>query len=344
MVWTRWSVQLVLMVCILMVAPPGQGQDLLCAPGTGGIATWGCSSPSGGFFATLGVRKYINSFTSYQFPDPIAVQLNPLSRLEWPWEQAYGLVRLGKDFETFGIKIEYASTALLGSGLKAQDSDWEDPNNPGQKTTFSQGKAKPRGWTLDISTTVPVPNAQLIKGIAGFRSQQFNFTYTDVLQSSIALFDANDNFIGYRPVVRELLSGAVIEFTEYYKHWYIGGAVARLIPLGALTERLESAAIIVKAQLDWGYVRANNHDFHLLRGDRHTYEKTVGSSWHANLALGLYAGQQLKVDLEGDFIRIKTTGSHQLVDGTPPAVNAGWDGAKVWSDQQFVTVTGSYTF
>jgi hypothetical protein len=330
MVSRRWCWGLCVILCSVVVASLCQGQDLSCPTRACGLPSLGYCDPASGFLATLGVRKYINSFTSYQFPDPPGGEIgsNPLSRLEWPWDQLYGVARLGKNYQSFGVEIEYASTALLGSSLKAQDSDWTDPANPNQKTVFSDARAKPRGWTLDVCGTIPVPDISYVKGVLGFRAQQFNFTYTDLLQRELGL-------------PPEFVPGEGIEFTEYYKHCYVGGLVSGLIPMGVLTERLASVALFVKAQLDWGYVTANNHDFHVLRGNRHTFENTRGSSWHANLTLGIFAGTRVKVDLEGDFIRIKTTGSHHLID--PPG-DEGWDGAKVWSDQQFVTITGSYFF
>ena len=57
-----------------------------------------------GYYGSIGVRKYFNSFTSYQFPDPEQPVLNPLSRLEWPWEQLFGVVPDGRSCREIAIQ------------------------------------------------------------------------------------------------------------------------------------------------------------------------------------------------------------------------------------------------
>ena len=43
--------------------------------------------PTDGFYFSLGARKYFSSFTSWEFPDINNPQVDPLSRLEYPWDQ-----------------------------------------------------------------------------------------------------------------------------------------------------------------------------------------------------------------------------------------------------------------
>lgn len=62
------------------------------------------------FSMYLGVRRYINSFTSYQFPDPQQPGLDPLSRLEWPWEQTFGTVELAVRKRYVRVKLDGAAT------------------------------------------------------------------------------------------------------------------------------------------------------------------------------------------------------------------------------------------
>jgi hypothetical protein len=347
MVAKRLILSVVVAVTILAVAPATYGQGLgLFGGNDSANSEW--AAPGGqGFWMALGVRKYINSFSSYEFPNPFGPQ-DPLSRLEWPWEQVFGVAKAGWAFRTFELKMEYASTALLPSGLKAQDSDWEDPNHPNQKTTFSQGKAKPRGWTFDLSTTIPVPAVSNVKGIVGYRKQQFKFTYTDVLQSSI--WDG----AGYIPVVRGFFPGAGIEFSQYFTHWYVGGVTEWTFDPSQYFYSCSSPlfpCLVLRLQADVGYATATNHDQHLLRTvagvpqDRHSYEDSRGSSWHVNGLVGIYAGceKNIRLDIEADFIRIKTTGSHQLTQ-SPAVINLTWSGADVWSDQAYVGISGRYYF
>ncbi|MDQ1240100.1 MAG: hypothetical protein QG577_2286, partial [Thermodesulfobacteriota bacterium] len=41
----------------------------------------------------VGVRKYFNSFTSWQFPNRFPPNQDPYSRLEWPWDQTFFVAR-----------------------------------------------------------------------------------------------------------------------------------------------------------------------------------------------------------------------------------------------------------
>jgi len=296
-----------------------------------GFASLGAAEAFGtGYFGTLGVRKYINSFTSYQFPHPVTTQLDPLSRLEWPWEQWCGVVKVGYISPAWNIALTYSSTALLFSGLQAQDSDWTNPAAPGQKTVFSEGKAKPRVWTFDTSIAGFPVAASLIQGIIGFRAQQFNFTYTDATQYEI----------GAAPIY---LPGAGIEFSEHYYHWYGGGIIRWATDLGDLYGPLRTAQLGIRLQGDYGYVKGSGVDFHILRapGPRITFEQTTGHSWHVNATVDFRVTSAVALGVEGDYIGIWTVGTHQW---TEPGTNWTWDGSKVWSEQKYVAVTGSVNF
>jgi hypothetical protein len=302
----------------------------------------------GGFQAALGLRQYVNSFTSYQFPSP-GTALNPISRLEWPWEQLFGVVKFVRAYQTFEVNFEASSTLSVLSRLRAQDSDWENEQSPHQKTTFSSGQAKPRGWTFDASTTIPLGFCSL-KGVTGFRAQQFNFTDTDGAQWSIW-----DDQEGYVPRFGAALPGAGIEFSQAYKHWYGGGVLSGDFDLSSYSRYLPSG-MQVRLQGDFGYVRGNNHDQHLRRTDalgrpqdRHTYETTVGHSWHVNLISSFRVSDRILLDVEADLIAVRTKGSHHWTAWSDIfsdlfTYNLSWDGALAWSEQKYISVVGKYVF
>jgi hypothetical protein len=326
---------LALMATSLLTVESSQGQALISGPGSFSRTTLASVPNMSSFYTSLGFRKYINSFTSYQFLDPDRPQLDPISRLEWPWEQTVGVVKLGYALSDLEVKFDVASTLLLPSFLKAQDSDWQDPNNPGQKTTFSQGKAKPRMWTFDGSVAFNMPSMTTVKAVLGYRAQQFNFTYTDVLQGSIWDPDIKT----YRPLaVFDFFPGAGIEFTEYYKHWYGGGVLSTALDLGLVVQALASWQVFLKFQGDYAYVKANNLDFHILRtpGPRFTAETTTGFSWHVNLTTEIRCSERFAFSLEGDFMRIYAKGSHHW---TQPGIDRSWDGARAWSEQKYIAAS-----
>jgi hypothetical protein len=317
--------------------PPGQAFEF---PGFNFQSSLTSCPETSSFYASFGLRKYINSFTSYQFPDPEQPQLDPLSRLEWPWEQTAGVVKLGYVMNGLEVKFDFASTLIVPSFLKAQDSDWEDPNNPGQKTTFSDAKAKPRLWAFDGGVAFDIRPMPVLKAVVGYRAQQFTFTYTDMLQGTIW----DNSTQTYRPVaVFDYVSGPAIEFSQYYQHWYGGGILTTSFDLEGIAQSLAPWQLVCKFQGDYAYVKANNSDFHVLRtpGPRFTAERTTGSSWHLNLTAEMRYSSRLGLSVEGDFMRIHTKGSHLW---TEPGVNQSWDGAKVWSDQKYIAVSAIFAF
>jgi hypothetical protein len=291
------------------------------------------------FSMSFGVRRYINSFTSYQFPDPQQPALNPLSRLEWPWEQTFGTVGLMIRQPYLTVKLEGAATWSVYSNLKAQDSDWEDSNNPNQKTIFSDAQSKPRCWTFDASVSAPLPLYSAIRGVIGYRAQQFSFTYTDILQRNI--FDSQTG--QYIPIAITFDPGAAIEFSQYYKHYYVGGAVSFMCDPGGIKPELSGFPVLVTIQADCGYVTGKNEDYHLLRtpGPRYTWEYTTGNSGHVNLAAEMSMGSRFLLKVAGDYMRIRTDGRHELSE---PGLMEKWGGAEVWSEQKYIEASAGFKF
>lgn len=326
----RLSRAISVLVCLLMMGGICAAQEY-SLPGLAGPDT-----VERGYYLALGLRKYINSFSSYQFPNypPSKGPQDPVSRLEHPWDQVWGLARLAADLRTVAVNVEVAYSLSSYTPLKIQDSDWSDKNNPGQKTTFSQSEDRPSGWTLDISASAPLPPLPILRGVIGFRAQQFKFDAYDDLQGNI-WDDKNSSYV--YPTTWTQGHGLSGELIQYYNHYYAGGVAQGLMPLGVFSERLASTSLLAKLQGDCAYVTAKNADYHYFRKGDGTFDDTTGWSWHVNLAIGISVRGRLRLDLEGDFIRIRTEGTHTEY-GIP------WDGAKVWSDQQYVTITGGYTF
>ena len=329
MVANRLGFALLVIVCSLMIANISLAQEYSLTPFRPDVG-------QDRFYAELGLRKYINSFVSYQYPNHNkGGTQDPNSRLEHPWDTVWGLVRLGTNLKTVDFKLEFASSLSSWTNLKMQDSDWEDVNNPGQKTTFSESVCSPSGWTLDISANAPLPHAPLVSAVIGFREQQFKFDAYDVLQNTI--WDSNSS--SYRPnTVTSQGNGPNGTFSQYYQQYYFGGVGQGVIPLRSFSESLASTSWLVKLQCDYAYVRGKSDDQHFL-DTRGGFEDTNGQALHLNLTAGLYMGNRLRVDLAGDFMRIRTDGSSQneTTDRTT-------EGTKNWSDQQYVSLSFRYTF
>jgi len=192
-----------------------------------------------------------------------------------------------------------------------------------------------------------------MKAIGGFRAQQFRFTDTDAIEGTIARTDANDNFIGYLPVAEYTsLPGAGIEFSQYYKHYFLGGVASGTLNGGAWYQGPIAPSLELRFQADVALVTGKNHDQHLRRKDksgnamqRDTYEDTRGWAWHLNLIAGLRINGFAGLELEGDFKTITTTGDHDLRESSPLTnVSRSWNGSKVWSQQAYIGVNGAVRF
>lgn len=332
---------LILLFSVCSTQAPAQ----ILPPGVGVGAPTQSSFTGGKYdsYISLGLRKYINSFTSYEFLDPDNTFVDPASRLEWPWEQTYGVIKAGFLYHGLQVNLEGASTLLTYSGLMAQDSDWTDASRPNQKTIFSEGEARPRGWTIDASVGYDLPVLARVRWILGYRAQQFRFTYTDVYQKEL-----------YRPDRNGLDEGEGIQFTQDYRHYYGGAVTGVQIDMGSVSSYMTGTGLSVRLLGDVGYVTANNMDYHVNRlpAPRYTSEITNGISWRLNLATDLRVNSRFTVGLAGEFMRIRTEGSHRM---TSPAgldedgiyrqsVDESWQGARVWSEQKFIELNALMNF
>lgn len=340
MLGTRTALVATVILLVLLAAKFSEGQGFSPSAGFHALSqTFGSGHPYDGYSFSIGFRKYFSSFTSWQVPDIDHPQLNPISGLEYPWEQIVGVAKVSYTCPVFELFLEGSSTALVWSGLKAQDSDWDNPGSSGQKTTFSQGQARPRIWTFDASVAVSVPQVPCLKGIAGFRVQQLRFTYTDAMQGTIAEFDASGHFIRYLTAAEfDYLPGTVIEFGQYYRQPFLGGVLTSAFNLETLSLPLSPRFIYLRFQADVATVTGTGHDEHVLRPGVGADLYTEGTGWHLNLITGLQFGYA-RLDMEGDFKKIRTDG--EIVHRATARTSSD---ARVWSQQAYVGINASLSF
>ncbi len=258
MVAKRFGLAVLVVVTILAMAPLASAQNagIFCtaAQPTCGV---GCNPCGQGFWMGLGVRKFINSFTSFQVSPNIGIRV-PVGRerSEWPLDQWYGAAKLGYCRGPVGVVVDYMATLSSGSGTRAQETSW-DPTD-GTVILFGKGNSKPRGSVVDIAATwtLPIPASKCeespfaVAAVVGYRHQNFKFS----------LANLTDNFPN-GGVLR--FPGIDLEFAQHYDHWYIGGILTRSIDLGSLMGRGGSCdpsyGFVCSIQADYAYVRANNN-------------------------------------------------------------------------------------
>jgi hypothetical protein len=299
------------------------------------------SQPTGNSYLNImvGLRKYFNSFTSWQFPNFQGPQ-DPYSRLEYPWDQTFLAIRSTATYTGLEVNMEWSGTLGVISNSKAQDSDWQDPNNPNQKTTFAEAEATPRCWIVDLSCNMQVPGLGFLKGVAGYRNSLFKFTNTDGYQYSI--YDEETRTYAYSSV---FLPGPNIEFSQYYKQLYGGGILDASFNAPEISNGLRIPTLLFRIQADASYVLGKNHDEHLLRG--YNLQSTVDSSgfgWHVNIITG-FRTDWFRFDIEGDVRGINTTGQMMDMNGDPVGPYVKYiDGAKAWSEQKYLGINGTIFF
>jgi outer membrane protease len=319
-----FSVIFIIVVCCTSGAAGFEGPPRL--------GEWLGGEPANGYFAGAGLRKYVNSFTSYQFANPYPPGQDPLSRLEFPIDQWFFALKTGYAGPGWSAEI-YGLTNITGvSRAMMQDSDWTDGDNPGQKTVFSESHCKMNGgFVVDLKVEAAWrfnPESRF-RPLAGWRVQRFSFTTFDGIQ-----FEQ-----GAAPLE---LPGEGIEFKQTFYHYYGGAAFRHAFDGGRYTFLLPRMTLDMA--VDYGFVTAGNEDLHLLRtGHRVTRENTRGHVWHASLKATFLYTPDILMELEGEFMRVVSHGSHQLTNPVE-FLDISWDGAKVWSDQASVSMTAQISF
>jgi hypothetical protein len=285
-----------------------------------------------GQYYSLGIQKFVNSFTSYQFPNPFPPDQDPLSRLEFPIDQWF-----------MGIFSGFSSPAWILSGQlwlnlnregskQMQDSDWDDDSMPSQKTIFSESRCRlNRGVLVDVALSLATPfsGSSGIWPVLGGRYQYFSFTTHDGVQMELN-----------GPTMD--LPGEGIDFKQTFYHLYFGGTFSRAFVLTGISASLPPVAI--GAQVDYALVNAKNEDLHLLRsGNRITQENTRGHCWHVAAWLDFFLRNSFKAKVSADFKRVITDGGHRLTNSVV-GLDFSFDGSRVWSDQATISAIGELTF
>ncbi|MGB6065820.1 MAG: omptin family outer membrane protease [Desulfomonilaceae bacterium] len=281
---------------------------------------------------SIGIKKFINSFTSYQFSNPLPPYQDPLSRLEFPIDQWF-LGLTGKyTTRLWSAHAEGWVNLSRESGSKMQDSDWDDDADPSQKTIFSESACRlNKGFLFDsyLAVSMPWTGFTSVKPLLGYRYQYFSFTTHDGAQADLG----GD--------VMEL-PGDGIDFRQTFNHIYFGGVFDTSIDLGRTLRIFPT--LDLELEVDYALVRAKNEDLHLLRvGDRVTTENTGGHCWHFYVSMGVFRSGVLSARIEGDFKRLLTDGDHNLSNSLFQ-LNFSFDGSQVWSDQASIAASGQIVF
>ncbi len=280
----------------------------------------------------FGVKKFFNSFTSYQFPNPYPPAQDPLSRLEFPIDQWFLGTRFTYDSAHWSAYFDSYRSLNRDAAQMMQDSDWEDETQPFQKSVFSESKCKlNRGWLLDLGLNLHPDWAifRQVSPVTGLRYQYFSFTTHDGYQVGIDGHNME-------------LPGDSIDFEQTFYHLYIGGVTTATINTSGVWQSIPRMSLT--CQLDYALATAKNEDLHLLRaGERITRDNTSGHCWHLNAALAMDVRNNMRAKFDVDFKRMITHGDHELSNSVYD-IYFSFSGAKVWSDQFSLTGLMEFNF
>jgi outer membrane protease len=270
-----------------------------------------------GFYLCPGIKKFINSFASYEFP--YAPGDIGKSRLEFPIDNWFGGFQFNKTYRYMSFNAEFWCRLNEQMHLKMQDSDWEDGvYPPDQKTAFSESRNRvPSAYLLDFNMDwdLPYVSALRVRPVVGVRYQRFHFIAGDGFQNGLPLSQ----------FPTEPLQGDVYDDTFTFLQFYLGGKSC-----------LWLGPVLMTLQADYAWIKADQDDLHLLRGLYRIADNGSGYCWHLAASLTLGATDFMSFRLQGDFMRLTTTRCPHTWWDTGVSGET-WGGARIWSDQQSVT-------
>jgi hypothetical protein len=175
-----------------------------------------------GFFLTdhwsvgIKVKRLLDSHTSYEFGNPFPPYQAPLSRLEFPLDSWWGGGEIRGSYPRFSLGLEALRSLSSEADGKMSDSDWDDEENPGFRTIYSESDCRIEpSYTiradadLRVSDWLGLPSTLDLRPVIGFRWQHFRLVTHDGVQYAQ----------GYPP---QPLPGDGIRFYQTYRQYFIG--------------------------------------------------------------------------------------------------------------------------
>jgi len=274
-------------------------------------------------------RSLASSQTSYEFgtPETPPAGWTPISRLEFPLDSVWGGLELGVHRPRWSLRAEWLAPMESDVHGDLADWDWLTPGAPFTDLGYAE-----QWWTdgqmLDVGLDVLLADEILglpvqTRLVLGFRWQRFHVMCHDLRQVKW------DNEWLNPP---DFEPGNIIDFKQEYYLGYLGARWS------AWLGRQGRVPIQVTLQADRGPTSGENIDHHLIReGDRYTIEETYGFSGHVGLGAEALLSERLSLGVELDYLGIRTTGTHRLLN-RPLHEDYTWShGVRVWSDQTWVT-------
>jgi outer membrane protease len=281
------------------------------------------------------VKRYVGSHTSYEFGNPFPPGQAPLSRLEFPLNTWWVGGEVRRSFSRFSAGLEALAAIPMDSADDVmKDSDWDDDIDPSIRTIYSESQCRMdqsymiRGDVdMKVGDWLGIPAWLDLRPVAGVRWQRFMLMVHDGYQTAIGAQDTP-------------LPGNTLRFVQTYRQYFLG-----LKAVCNLEKQMKTMPLKFSGQLGWAYVDAYNKDHHLLRtGNRFTFEDTTGDAWHASVGVKTFLTKNIHAGMELEYLRIRSTGTHRLLNDLFGIDMSFKHGVKVWSDQISLMLKLEYLF
>lgn len=275
-------------------------------------------------------ERYVGSYTSYEFG---TIDTKPLSRLEFPVNTWWLNFDVRRTCPRWSIGARTGFSLNRNSNNWMLDSDWHNEGSEHVLDTYSKSYCDVREGLLfrgdvdvNISDWLRLPPSMEIRPLFAFQFQRFNLMAHDGVQWN------------YEPNTSQKLQGDSISFRQDWWLYLIGLRGSYNFNIN------KNMTVKLKGEADWGPALGYNEDHHILRGDRWTYENTLGNALYLLTGLDMTISKTITIGVGINYLWIRTSGAHRWWD---PADNADYswtDGVHVWSDQLGLTAHASYAF
>lgn len=297
----------------------------------------------------FGLQRFIMSHTSYEFGNPDEPKQDHISRLEFPLNTWWLDFNLRRTCPRWSIGGRAGFSVSRNADGPMMDSDWENPENLGMLTTYSESACRAEGnfhfrgdIDVNISDWLRLPPGWQIRPLFAFQYQHFKVAAHDGTQWSVGNYDDEDasGFGLDGETTATALKDDSIRFRQNYYIYQIGlRAVYDGIKIG------KYVVIKLHGEADWGPVIGYNEDHHLQRsGYRFTYEKTSGNSLYFITGMDMVIAKTFTAGIKMDYMWIRTTGVHRMSDSFNKTDQTWSDHVNVWSDQMSLIGHVSYAF
>ena len=284
-------------------------------------------------------QQMFDSSTSYEFGTPEwsgPGGFAPLSKLDYELDSPWHGLQVGVEMPDCRLHLGWLMPMHNSIDGQIADFDWniyppyDDPTRLDSYTLSEERWCN--GLILDWQAEckwsdsffdIPVEFWPLV----GMQYQRFDITSSGIDYVVPAL--------GPQPAYEGV---DVFTFDQQYFSVFFGGQLHKSTQLGRVP-------IDMIFQMDGGPTAGHKIEQHLLRsGERFTIDETRGGMWHVGFTAEAHLTSQFSVGFQADYLDIRTTGTHRLLN-EPEGDDFTWaNGVIVKSSQSTLTAFVRFRF